>query len=193
MADYDLKFVLMLEAEKELVKDLSEAQRYRYFLGRMQYLEYELGKENLLSADCSGSVCLALLLATGYGIRVTADDLYRKYFTKKHFTDDDIQAAFFITDSVKKLGYRVYQENECAHVAGICGRDVVLNCVEPHSVLRSLSDMKAFYNASGYHIVVRGLDRRALQRSSELGKDLYGADKQFLQLKNAIRHLKGAA
>ena len=80
----DLRFRLMLEAEKEIVDGLTETERYRYFLGRMQFLKYESGKENLLSSDCSGSVCLALLLATGCAIRVTADALFRKYFTKKN-------------------------------------------------------------------------------------------------------------
>ena len=182
----ELKVRLMFEAEKELVQNLSEVQRYRYFLGRMQYLKYESGKENLLKSDCSGSVCLALLLATGCAIRVTADELYRKYFTKKHPADDDIQAAFFITNYTRKIGFRVYKENECAHVAGICGKDVVLNCVEPYSVLRSLSDMRPFYNANDYQIVVRGLDRKALQKANDLGKDLFGADYEFQQITHAF-------
>ena len=53
----DLKMRLMLEAEKELTQDFSEVQRYQYYLGRMQFLHYVSGKENLLQADCSGSVC----------------------------------------------------------------------------------------------------------------------------------------
>ncbi|MGN0750657.1 MAG: hypothetical protein ACI4LS_09240 [Treponema sp.] len=57
-ANRDLKMRLMLEAEKELTQDLSEVQRYQYYLGRMQFLHYVSGKENLLQADCSGSVCL---------------------------------------------------------------------------------------------------------------------------------------
>lgn len=68
-----IKTRIMLEAERELVSTLSETERYRYFLGRMQYLTYTSGKENLRRSDCSGSVCLALLLATGRGIRVTAE------------------------------------------------------------------------------------------------------------------------
>ena len=129
----DLKIRLMLEAEKELTEDLTEAQRYQYYLGRMQFLHYVSGKENLLEADCSGSVCLALLLATGCSIRVTADALYRKFFTKKNPEAGDIKAAFFISNYDRKLGNRLYHEGECAHVAGVAGTDVVLNCVEPVS------------------------------------------------------------
>ena len=109
MDNHNLRMRLMLEAEKEIVEGLTEAERYRYFLGRMQFLKYESGKENLTSSDCSGSVCLALLLATGCAIRVTADSLYRKYFTKKNPDKNDIQAAFFITLYDRKLGSRFYK------------------------------------------------------------------------------------
>ena len=176
----------MLEAEKEIVSGLNEAERYRYFLGRMQFLRYESGKENMISSDCSGSVCLALLLATGCSIRVTADALFKKYFTKKNPDKNDIQAAFFITLYDRKLGSSLYKENEVCHVAGVCGTDVVLNCVEPYSVLRSLSDMKPFYQANDYRVVVRGLDREALQKASDDNVDLFGADYQFMQIREAI-------
>lgn len=70
-----VKARIMLETEKEITAGLTEGERFRYFLGRMQYLRYASGKENLLKSDCSGSVCLALLLATGCAVRVTADTL----------------------------------------------------------------------------------------------------------------------
>ncbi|MBO4639927.1 MAG: peptidoglycan endopeptidase [Treponema sp.] len=186
MDNKNLRMRLMLEAEKEIVSGLNEAERYRYFLGRMQFLRYESGKENMISSDCSGSVCLALLLATGCSIRVTADTLFKKYFTKKNPEKNDIQAAFFITLYDRKLGTRLYKENEVCHVAGVCGTDVVLNCVEPYSVLRSLSDMKPFYQANDYRVVVRGLDREALQKASDDNVDLFGADYQFMQIREAI-------
>ena len=186
MDNKNLRMRLMLEAEKEIVSGLNEAERYRYFLGRMQFLRYESGKENMISSDCSGSVCLALLLATGCSIRVTADTLFKKYFTKKNPDKNDIQAAFFITLYDRKLGSRLYKENEVCHVAGVCGTDVVLNCVEPYSVLRSLSDMKPFYQANDYRVVVRGLDREALQKASDDNVDLFGADYQFMQIREAI-------
>ncbi len=186
MDNKNLRMRLMLEAEKEIVSGLNEAERYRYFLGRMQFLRYESGKENMISSDCSGSVCLALLLATGCSIRVTADALFKKYFTKKNPEKNDIQAAFFITLYDRKLGTRLYKENEVCHVAGVCGTDVVLNCVEPYSVLRSLSDMKPFYQANDYRVVVRGLDREALQKASDDNVDLFGADYQLMQIREAI-------
>ena len=191
MDNHNLRMRLMLEAEKEIVEGLTEAERYRYFLGRMQFLKYESGKENLTSSDCSGSVCLALLLATGCAIRVTADSLYRKYFTKKNPDKNDIQAAFFITLYDRKLGSRVYKENEVCHVAGVCGKDVVLNCVEPQSELRSVNDMKPYYQANDYRIIVRGLDRETLQKASDDNVDLFGADYQFEQIREAIDGVRG--
>ena len=191
MDNHNLRMRLMLEAEKEIVEGLTEAERYRYFLGRMQFLKYESGKENLTSSDCSGSVCLALLLATGCAIRVTADSLYRKYSTKKNPDKNDIQAAFFITLYDRKLGSRVYKENEVCHVAGVCGKDVVLNCAEPYSELRSLNDMKPYYQANDYRIIVRGLDRETLQKASDDNVNLFGADYQFEQIREAIDGVRG--
>lgn len=184
--DNNKKVISMLEAERDIIKNLSQSQRYRYFLGRMQYIRYESGRENLFSSDCSGSVCLALLLATGFGIRVTADQLYRNYFTKKFFTDDDIQAVFFITENTVKTGYKVYYQGQCAHVAGICGRDVVLNCTEPYSVLRSLSGMKDFYSRNGYRAVVRGLNMKALKKSHCLDRDIYDPDRDFSLIRDSF-------
>jgi len=186
----NLEARLMYEYDKKFVKNLSENQKYCYFLGRMQFLKYELGKENLQQTDCSGSVCLALLLSTGCSIRVTADALYKNYFTVKNPEKDDIKAAFFITLYDRKLGNRLYKEDEVCHVAGICGTDVVLNCVEPYSVLRSLSDMKPFYQANDYKVVVRGLNREALEKASKEGKDLFGADPEFMEYKRIITEEK---
>lgn len=191
MSGEDLKMRILLESEKSIVENLTEAERYRYFLGRMQFLKYESGKENLLRSDCSGSVCLALLLATGGSIRVTADTLLKKYFTKKYPESDEIQAVFFVTLYDRRLGGRLYRAGEACHVAGVCGKDVVLNCVEPCSVLRSVSDMKPYYNANDYRIVTRGLDRAALQEASDKGKDLFGADPEYTAVRKAISQTRG--
>ena len=128
----DLMIKTMLEAESELTARLTESERWRYFLGRMQFVHYKSGSENLKDADCSGMLCLCLLLSTGCSIRVTADALYRKYFTKTTPGKDDIKAVFFVSqyDRPGDNYGRVYHEDECAHVAGICGNDVVLDAEE---------------------------------------------------------------
>ena len=179
---------LILETERELTNALTESERYKYFLGRMQYLKYTSGKENLLRADCSGSVCLALLLSTGLAVRVTADALYRKYFTKVDGGQDTIRAAFFISnyDRAPDENGRIYHEGEVAHVVGICGDDVVLDCAPPRSKLRCLSTMIRIYQAMDYRCRIRTLDRAALEKASKEGSDLFGADEEYRAYMRAI-------
>ena len=55
-------------------------QKFVFWAERLQGIPYGWGKENLLECDCSGSVCLPLLMME-YDIRMTADDLYRQVFT----------------------------------------------------------------------------------------------------------------
>lgn len=186
----DAKIRILLECEKEVTKNLTPSEKYKYFLGRMQYLKYESGKENFMRSDCSGSVCLALLMATGYSIRVTAEDLYRKYFTIKNPDKDTIQAAFIVTHYDRQFGARKYKAGEVCHVAGICGKGVVLNCVEPRAYLRDLHDMTAYYHANDYTVHIRGLDMEALKKASEEKRDLFGADAEFMELKEAITEEK---
>ena len=182
----DLTVRILLECEKKVTENLTPEERFKYFLGRMQYLKYRSGKENFAEADCSGSVCLALLMATGYSIRVTADDLYRRFFTKRNPDKDTIQAAFVTTLYDRQFGARRYKAGEVCHVAGVCGKGVVLNCVEPRSYLRDLHDFTAYYQANDYTVHVRGLDMEALKKASEEDNSLFGADEEFLDLKKAL-------
>jgi hypothetical protein len=57
----------------------------------------KIGQES----DCSGSVCGALSVALGKHIRITADELYRKYFTKAYA--GGIHAAFFLDGNEKAV------------------------------------------------------------------------------------------
>ena len=186
----EMKTRLLLETEKELTAKMTDAERYMYYLGRMQFLKYEMGKENLIKSDCSGSVCLALLLATGCSIRVTADALYRKYFTIRVPEKGTIRAAFFITNYDREQGGRIYKADEVCHCAGLAGEDVVLNCSPPRSRLRSLSDLRPVYHAMDYRIEVRGLNVDALRKASREGKDLFGVDPEFLQYAAAVTSVK---
>ena len=49
MDNSNLRMRLMLEAEKELTENLTEVQRYQYYLGRMQFLHYVSGKEKRIN------------------------------------------------------------------------------------------------------------------------------------------------
>ena len=57
---------------------------------------------------------------------------------------------------------------------------------------RSLSDMRPVYNAMDYTVVVRGLDRRALQKASDERSDLFGADYEFTEFAELLSKEKGA-
>ena len=59
-------------------------------------------------------------------------------------------------------------------------------------MLRSLSDMRPVYNAMDYMVVIRGLDRRALQKASDERSDLFGADYEFQEFAKLLSEEKGA-
>ena len=54
-----------------------------------------------------------------------------------------------------------------------------------------LNDMKPYYQANDYRIIVRGLDRETLQKASDDNVDLFGADYQFEQIREAIDGVRG--
>ena len=180
----NVKIRLLLEGEKELTENLTVEEKYRYYLGRMQFMLYTSGAETIGKSDCSGSVCLALLLSTGYGIRVTADTLYRKYFTLPDGGKNTIRAAFFLSnyDRAPDSTGRIYHENEAAHVVGLCGDDVCLDCSPPRSRLRCFSTMVNVYRAIDYRCVVRSLNMAALKEAAGCGRDLFGPDEEFKML-----------
>lgn len=50
--------------------------------------------------------------------------------------------------------------------------------------------MRPVYNVMDYTVVVRGLDRKALQKANDEGSDLFGADYEFMEFKKAITEVK---
>lgn len=187
------KIRLIFETEKEFTAGLSEGERFAYYMSRLNFVRYSWGRENRLMSDCSGSVCLGLLLATGCSIRVTADYLYRNFFTRKTGGEGDIKAAFFISAYAQTLGGTLYRAGVVSHVAGFAGKDVVLNCVEPRAYLRSFSGMIKDYADRGFVCEVRYLNREALQNASDLSCDLFGADEEFLYYRDLMtENRKGA-
>jgi len=63
--------------EKEQVKQMSARERYAYFLLSYWNNPYLWGQENAEGADCSGAVSFAIIGATGFKIRTTANGLYK--------------------------------------------------------------------------------------------------------------------
>jgi murein DD-endopeptidase len=171
-----IKWDALFQNEKRQFGKMTETEKFIYFLLLQFGSPYGWGKENPESSDCSGAVCLALYVATGYLIRTTADDLYRRVFTVKNPGRDMIRAAFFITGKDKQHGDGAVKAGTATHVAGLLDDGVILNSQEPGARVRVLRDITAWYEGSA--CVVRGLDREALTKLSRDGAR-YGIDPEM--------------
>lgn len=76
--------------------------------------------------------------------------------------------------------------DEVAHVAGICGNDVVLDCSPPVSRLRCLTTMIRIYQGMDYRCRIRSLDRDALEKAARQGADLFGLDAEYEEYMRAM-------
>jgi len=176
-----LHWQALMENEKQQCLKMSEKEKFVYFLLLQYRSPYGWGKENPITADCSGSVCLALMMATGLSIRTTADGLLKKFFTIRNPGKDLLQAAFFITRTDKRHGSRIAKKGEAVHVAGLIGDNVIFNAVEPYAEIRTLESVKLEYGFKGCDTVIRGLDMQALKTAHRDGTDLFGLDAELEQ------------
>ncbi|MBR1402613.1 MAG: C40 family peptidase [Treponema sp.] len=120
---------------------------FRTALAEFNGTPYVWGGSSIDGSDCSGSVCAALNAVFGTSIRVTADGLYRFYFTRNAESDSHIQAAFFLDENGKAV-----------HVAGALGGGLYMNesCIEKNGgTPRTLGELKAMY--SPFRLVRRWL------------------------------------
>jgi murein DD-endopeptidase len=174
-----IKWDSFSEFEKRKFEKMSETDKFIYFLCRQFGSPYGWGKESPEAADCSGAVCMALFAATGLLIRTTADDLYKRVFTKPNPKTGDIRAVFFITKKDRRHGDRTAAAGTAAHVAGILDDGVILNPQEPCAKIRRLPEVSDWYRRNGYEVDTRGLDRDALARIAREGKTVHGLDAEF--------------
>jgi murein DD-endopeptidase len=176
-----IKWDRIIENEKKQFEKMNELDRFVYFLLLQFGSPYGWGKENPEGSDCSGAVCLALYAATGLLIRTTADDLYRRVFTKINPKATDIRAVFYITKKDKRHGDRAAAPGTVVHVAGILEDGIILNSQEPYAKVRRTTDVSDWFQRNGHEVVVRGLDREALAKLAGEGKTRYGLDGEFSQ------------
>jgi murein DD-endopeptidase len=174
-----IKWDVVFQNEKKQFEKMTEQEKFIYFLLLQYGSPYGWGKENPESSDCSGAVCLALYAATGFLIRTTADDLYKRIFTKQYPRATDIRAVFYITKSNMKHGDGYAAAGTATHVAGILEDGVILNSQQPFAKVRRITDVSDYFQKSGFEVAVRGLDREALARIAEQGKTRYGLDSEF--------------
>jgi murein DD-endopeptidase len=174
-----VKWDRIIENEKRQFEKMTEQDKFVYFLLLQFGSPYGWGKENPESSDCSGAVCLALYAATGLLVRTTADDLYRRVFTKANPRPSDIRAVFYLTKKDKKHGGGYAAAGTAVHVAGILEDGIILNSQEPRARISRITDVSDWFQRSGHEVAVRGLDRAALERLAVGGKTRYGLDGEF--------------
>jgi murein DD-endopeptidase len=169
------------EFEKVKFEKMNETDRFIYFLGKQYGSPYGWGKETPVSSDCSGAVCMALFAATGLLIRTTADDLLKRVFTVVNPRANQIRAVFYTAKKSQRHGDRTVFAGEATHVAGILEDSIILNSQEPFAKIRRISDVSEWYQRNGHDVVIRGLDRAALERLAREGKTVYDLDDNFWQ------------
>jgi murein DD-endopeptidase len=174
-----IKWGAISEQEKRKFESMGEYERFIYFLLKQYGSSYGWGKENLNSSDCSGAVCMALFAATGFLIRTTADDLFRRVFTVTSPRADQIRAVFFLTKKNQKHGDRMAAAGTVTHIAGILEDGIVFNSQEPYGKIRKLIDVSDWYQRNGHEVAVRGLNREALERLAKEGKTVHDLDPEF--------------
>ena len=169
---------LMLNEKKQFEK-MSEPEKFIYFLLLQFGSPYGWGMENPESSDCSGAICMALCAATGLLIRTTADDLFKRVFTKVNPRQGDIRAVFYVSKKDKKHGDRWIAAGTATHVAGFVDDGAVMNSQEPYARVRRITELSDYYQREGNDVYVRGLNREALERLAKEGKTVYGLDSEF--------------
>jgi murein DD-endopeptidase len=170
-----------MQNEKAQFEKLSELERFVYFLLLQFGSPYGWGRENPETSDCSGAVCMALYAATGFLIRTTANDLYKRVFTDVNPKADQIRAVFFITKKDGKHGDTWVTAGTATHIAGIIEDGVIFNSQEPYARVRKIIDVSNSFQRDSYEVAVRGLNRKALETLAREGKTKYDLDPEFLK------------
>jgi murein DD-endopeptidase len=153
---------------------MTPEERFAFWLLRLYKTPYTWGGESFDGADCSGAVCLALYAATGFLIRTTADDLYKRVFNVAGATTG-IRAAFFIAEGDRTKDGVLIRKGTAVHCAGLLDSGVVLNSSFPKARVRRLDDVKAWFEKDWCRYEVRGLGMAALEKLSRDGTR-YGVD-----------------
>ena len=157
-------------------------QVFRYFCLMLDGAQYQLGRENLFTTDCSGTICWPLF-CMGFNVRLTAAELFAQVFT--HHVD-----AALIKDYWEHV-YAVFYERAgvVSHVAPIVGRGVIFDAVDPAqpAQLKALEPVYNWYREHGYGIYFREIEWLAVQKLARSGPRHFEreADEMLLELLEA--------
>jgi len=174
-----IKWNNLMENERRQFEKMNEADKFTYFLLLQFGSPYGWGNENPERSDCSGAVCMALFAATGFLIRTTADDLFKRVFTKVNPKQGDIRAVFYVTKKNQKHGDRMVAAGTATHIAGFVDDSVILNSQQPHARVRGINEVSDWYFRNGYEVHIRGLNREVLAKLCREGKARYDLDDVF--------------
>jgi len=174
-----IKWDNLMSNEKRQFEKMNEHDKFVYFLLLQFGSPYGWGQENPESSDCSGTICMALCAATGLLIRTTADDLFKRIFTKINPRQGDIRAVFYVSRKNKKHGDRMVTAGTATHVAGFIDDGVILNSQEPYARVRRINEISDSFQRDDHDVIIRGLNRDALAKLAGEGKTIYGLDSQF--------------
>ena len=174
-----IKWDSLLANERKQFEKMTETDRFIFFLLLQFGSPYGWGNENPEKSDCSGAVCMALYAATGLLVRTTADDLYKRVFTRINPRQGEIRAVFYVSRKGKKHGDRWVAAGTATHVAGFVDDGVVLNSQEPYARVRRINELSDKYQRDGHDVLIRGLNREALAKFAAEGKTVYRLDAEF--------------
>ena len=174
-----IKWENLMVNERKQFERMVEADKFIYFLLLQFGSPYGWGNENPEKSDCSGAVCMALFAATGLLIRTTADDLFKRVFTRSNPRQGDIRVVIYVTRKNTKHGDRTVPAGTATHIAGFVDDGVVLNSQQPYARVRRVNEVSDWYQRNGYDIYIRGLDRVALAKLAREGQAISGLDNEF--------------
>ena len=148
---------------------------------------YEWGKENPYGTDCSGTICYPLN-GMKRRIRTTADELYRKIFTKVVHPSveldlDRILAVFYVMQKPwEKLSGEQMAAGTVRHVTPVVGRYVVVDAdwSRDQIILKTAKEVRIGYEGKGALAIWREIDWGDVQLHD--GKLFYSPDPEILHL-----------
>ncbi|HDY86787.1 MAG TPA: hypothetical protein ENH82_01580 [bacterium] len=148
---------------------------------------YEWGKESPYGTDCSGTICYPLI-KMGYYIRTTADELYRKIFTrlvseKNELDLDRILAVFYVAKkSWTKLSGQKMPAGTVRHVTPVIGRYCVIDADWKRDwiIVKTAKEVRTRFESLGADAVWRELNVENTKKYS--GKIFHSPDPEILDL-----------
>lgn len=151
--------------ENKIDKMENKVRKFKLIALSQLYGKYSWGSEKVEETDCSGTVCLPLMIL-GYPIRVTAarlEELFKEEATE--YSENEVQAVFYSKD------------NKVKHVTPIVGEGMIVNAsgYKEEIKLEKAIDVIKEYKNRGYTAKIKKLNFDDLEGVEEV----YGLDEEL--------------